>query len=136
MATTTRTTRTTRQPSPFHDIARVTVKVHDAAVIDVADDPQTLGQVLAEYLGEGLAVRVVHRAKANTKGTSAPSASVYIAPAGYAFTAQRKAGGGVRLDADTAEMLRGLASDMGLDPNDSASIVAVARALARKAAGR
>ena len=58
---------------------------------------------------------------------------VYVAPQGFEFPSATAAKGGVRLDKDTADMLRGIAAAMGLDPSKPESIMAVAKALAAKA---
>lgn len=122
----------TRAASPFKATVKATIAVHNESDADAT--VAAIGQVLSDHFGTGYAVRTVSRSRATKSGKpSAGPASlmVYIAPTGYEFP---KAGErGVRLDADTANLLRGIASRMGLDPNDPASIVAVAKALAAKA---
>ena len=120
-----------RKPSLFAPAHRVTLAYH----ADVA--PKTLTELTEEFevAYAPLAVRVVSHTrarKAGSKAAAGPTAvMVYVAPEGYKFAATGERG--VRLDSETANLLRAVAQSMGLDPNDSASIVAVAKALATKA---
>src|SRR5450830_1439075 len=128
-ATATVKTRAARTPSQFKPTCKVTVLVHGSAS---APDATVTGiATLFEQSFSGLAVRAVHRTRAAGGAGKVPSLSVYLAPLGYEFA--KVAERGVRLPSDIADMLRGIASSMGLDPNDSASLVAVAKALATKA---
>ena len=122
-----------RQPSPFRPTVKVTVSVHKSTD-DFHGTAPELSYILTEALGSAYAVRTISRTRkvAGGKAAGPTSLMVYVAPRGFEFakTGER----GVRLDAETANLLRDIASQMGLDPNDSASIVAIAKALAQKAA--
>jgi hypothetical protein len=129
----------TRTPSPFTPQTRVTVSTHND--IDGSEaNTSALGELLKEsFEGSGFAVRLVSRIRKNRKtksgqtGTASGPSSlmVYVAPSGFKFATVAERG--VRLDSETAKLLRSVAEKMGLDPNDPASIVAVAKALAQKA---
>ena len=125
--------RATRQPSAFHPTVKVTVLAHgsvnasDASLAYIQD--VLTGAYTSEY-----AVRAVHRTRAAGGANKVPSLSVYLAPLGYEFA--KVAERGVRLPSDVADLLRSVAASMGLDPNDSASLVAVAKALASKASAK
>lgn len=140
--TTTTTAKATRnrKPSPFTPAVKVTISVHnDATGVDVTST--ALETMLNETYGEGHVTRTVSgrtrtvKAKpgkvVKTKPAGPVSVMYYIAPEGYKFAAATERG--VRLDSDTAKLLRAVAEKMGLDPNDPASIGAVAKALAQKA---
>lgn len=135
-ATTAKATRN-RKPSPFAPVTRVTFAVH-GDVDNAGFLPTALGTMLSETFGE-YSVRTVSRTR-TAKGGKAKAASgpaslmVYIAPEGYKYAATTERG--IRLDSETANLLRGVAESMGLDPNDSASIIAVAKALAAKATAK
>lgn len=123
----------TRKPSSFAPRVKVTLNVHSESTADVTTT--SLGASLkAFYEAQGAAVRVVSRSRKSATGKPSAGPSnlmVYIAPAGHTFAAVAERG--VRLDSETAKMLRAFAEKMGLDPNDPASITAVARALVSKA---
>ncbi len=122
----------TRKPSPFKPTARITVSIHGSAA-----EAQNNGELIAADLAasyEGFATRVVHRTREGAGKDSIPSYMVYVAPQGYEFATATAGKGGVRLDKDTADLLRTVAASMGLDPTDSASIAKVAKALAAKVA--
>lgn len=133
-------TRKSRTPSPFTPKTRVTVSVHNAVATDSASTT-AISEALRElFTTDGLSVRIVSRVRKARKsrktgivGTvSGPSSvMVYVAAADYKFATAAERG--VRLDSETAKLLRMVAEKMGLDPNDPASISAVARALAQKA---
>lgn len=122
-----------RQPSPFRPAIKVTVSVHKSTENFHGTAPE-LSAIISSALGSEYAVRTISRTRNVPGGKAAGPASlmVYVAPRGFEFakTGER----GVRLDAETASILRDIAAQMGLDPNDSASIIAVAKALAQKAA--
>lgn len=127
--------RRNRKASQFRSAVKATVSIHKDA--DIFASPAEVGDVLATHFGESFAVRVVSRSRTTKSGmpsASPASVMVYIAPLGYEFAATKERG--VRLDAETAGILRTLAAGMGLDPNDSASILAVAKALAAKATAK
>ena len=126
--------RAPKAPSAFSDITRVTLKVHHT-VSTSAFTPEAVERALREQLPAGLAYRFVSRSKSATSHNGPRSLAVYVAPAGFAFPTARKASG-ARLDAETAEAFRALAAAAGLDPNDPASILTVARTLASRALGR
>ncbi len=125
--------RATRQPSAFHPTVKVTVLAHGSIDPSAATLAYIQDVITAPYVGN-LAVRAVHRTRAAGGANKVPSLSVYLAPLGYEFA--KVAERGVRLPSDIADMLRGIAASMGLDPNDSASLVAVAKALATKASAK
>jgi hypothetical protein len=140
MAATAPSTKRTRTPSPFTPQTRITVSTHSD--VDASEaNTSTLGELLQEsFQGSGFSVRLVSRIRKARKsrktgltGTASGPSSlmVYVAPEGYKFATQAERG--VRLDSETAKLLRSVAEKMGLDPNDPASIVAVAKALATKA---
>lgn len=140
MATATAPAEGTRKrtPSPFTPSIRATISVHTKA--NGAASVDAIGQDLQSLFSDDYAVRIVTRARKSgiSKRTGLPftgkgpaSVMVYVAPKGYVFPSQTSRG--VRLDVETADLLRKVASSMGLDPNDSASIIAVAKALAEKA---
>lgn len=123
-----------RAPSPFAPKLKVTISAHAETTPDAS--AQSIGELFATTFGDSYSVRTVSRSRISKSGKAATgpaSLMVYIAPKGYEFakTGER----GVRLDSETANLLRAVAAQMGLDPNDSASIVAVAKALAHKAQG-
>ncbi len=128
-ATATVKTRATRTPSQFKANVKVTILTH--ASIASVDGVAEVAKLFEDTYSGTCAVRAVHRTRAAGGADKVPSLSVYLAPLGYEFA--KVAERGVRLPSDIADMLRGIASSMGLDPNDSASIVAVAKALATKA---
>ena len=120
-----------RQPSPFRDTTRVTVKCH-ANVSSVT--PDEIEQVLRNSgMFDHLAVRFVSRSKGSSPADGVRSLSVYLAPQGYQYPEDKTPTGGVKLDADTASMFRSLAAAAGLDPKDPESIRKIARALAERA---
>lgn len=129
----------TRKPSAFSPKVRATISIH-SAVPDDFSAASVLETSLGEWAKEkGLAFRFVSGRTRKTK-TGAPakgpvSAMIYIAPEGHKW-ATTPTERGVRLDAATANLLRTVASGMGLDPNDPESIAKVAKALAAKAAGK
>jgi hypothetical protein len=117
----------------------VTVAVHADLDGSIANT-SALAEMLTEAFGP-LSVRAVSRTRtAKGKAPKVDAAKgpaslmVYVAPEGYKYAAAAERG--VRLDSETANLLRGVAESMGLDPNDPASIVAVAKALAQKASGK
>lgn len=123
--------RAPRQPSPFEATTKVTVLVHkDCEALDAS--VTSLSSLFNAEYSDAYAVRSVHRTRAMGGPDKVPSLSVYIAPKGYEFAKQAEARG-VRLDSSVADLLRAVASKMGLDPSDPASINAVAKALASKA---
>ena len=124
----------TRTPSPFANVANVSVHLHSAVAESI--DPAALATTLSEaFAAKGYAVNVTGgRTRSNAKVHGAPKSALHIAPADWKFAAPAK-DRGVRLDSETAALLRTIAVSMGLDPNDNASIVAVAKALAAKASG-
>ena len=117
-----------RKPSAFSPRVRVTISTH----ADVTDVTATEAQeAITKAFGEKYAVRAVSRTR-KTK-TGKPSAGpanvmVYIAPQGFTFAASAERG--VRLDAETANLLREAAAKLGVDANDPAGLIAVAKALA------
>jgi hypothetical protein len=120
----------TRKPSSFVPATRVTVSVHKDAGVDAS--AAHLAQLLDGVYGTDFAVRTISRSRKSKKSFGGPAnLMVYIAPKGYNF-ATAPAERGVRIGADTANIIRGLAAQMGLDPNDSASIEAVLKTLAAK----
>lgn len=131
----------TRTPSPFTPRTRVTVSVHNDGVDTDTGNTTSLGEALTElFTSQGYAVRLVSRVRKARKSpktglTGTPKGPstlmVYVAPSGYKFAATVERG--VRLDSETAKLLRAVAEKMGLDPNDPASLSAVAKALATKA---
>jgi len=141
MATTTaaKAPRKARTPSAFHPTTRVTVSVHADVDSNIANTT-ALSEIFTDAFSEsGYSIRLVSRVRKARKsrktglvGTASGPSSlmVYLAPEGFKFatTAER----GVRLDADTAKLLRMVAEKMGLDPNDPASLGAVAVALAQR----
>ena len=128
-ATTTKT-RAARQPSAFHPTVKVTVLSHGSIIAPTVTE---VSDILSSAYPT-LVVRAIHRTRAAGGVNKVPALSVYLAPLGYEFA--KVAERGVRLPSDIADMLRGIASSMGLDPNDSASLVAVAKALATKASAK
>ncbi len=142
MATATTTApkvRRHRTPSAFRPTARITVNVHSD--LDVADTAKTFAELLATDFPM-YATRVVARERhprksrktgATVTPTGPASATLYIAPEGYTFKSA-PANRGVRLDADTANALRAIAAQLGLDPTDPAAINAVAKKLVEKMA--
>lgn len=140
-ATAAKTPRKPRTPSPFTPKTRVTIAVHNDVTTDAADTTKLSETLTSAFESAGLAVRIVSRTrkprkstktgKVAAKSTGPSTMMVYLADKDFKFatTAER----GVRLDSDTAKLLRQVAETMGLDPNDPASIVAVAKALAVKA---
>ena len=122
--------RAARKPSPFTPTVKVTVTVH-SSIDPLEAGVSIVGDIFEKVYGPSFAVRAVSRSRGDSH-EGPPSLMVYLAPKGYEFPKSTERG--VRLDAETANLLRGIASSMGLDPNDSASIVAVAKALALKVA--
>ncbi len=122
------TTVKTRQPSPFKNVAKINVMVHSDAKNGISNDSLTAA-IAAQY--KGLTTRVTHRTRAGGAKTGIPSYSVYVGPEGFEFP--KSGPRGVRLSADVAALLRGVAQTMGLDPSDPAAIETVAKALAQKA---
>lgn len=133
--------RKTRTPSPFKPAARVTISlhhdVHQDALMGISDVPTTVAD---DFGQRGFATRIVTRErkprKSRKTGQLLPPSGpwpvmIYVAPEGFEFTHAVERG--VRLDSETARLLRSVAERMGLDPNDPASISAVAKALAQKA---
>lgn len=119
-----------RKPSAFSPKIRVTLSSHaEVGNLSVTE----VGQALTDYFSD-FAVRTVSRTrKARKAGSTGGPANlmVYIAPAGFTWAAAAERG--VRLDAETAGLLRQIAETAGLDPNDPAAIVQVAKMLAQKA---
>lgn len=132
-ATAPAATTRTRTASPFHPILKVTISRHEDAT-QASATPDEIGKVLAAAF-PGYSCKAVSRSRAAAAGSvkkaGPASLMLYVAPAGHTFakTAER----GVRLDAETANLLRTIAADAGFDPSDSASLLAVAKALASKA---
>ena len=132
-ATTSGLPRATRQPSAFHPTVRCTVLVHSSVDSPVTGSLNAIKDLFEQEYGDAYAVRAVSRTRNTGKAHTGPATlAVYIAPQGYEF-AKASVERGVRLDADTANLLRSVAAKMGLDPSDPASIMAVAQALAKKA---
>ena len=122
----------TRQPSPFTPQVKVTVSTHEN-VGGTSATTAELGSSLESYFkSKGFATRAVSRSRKGSGPNTIPSLMIYVAPQGHVWTATPSERG-VRLDAETAKLLRGVAESMGLDANDPQSIIAVAKALATKA---
>jgi hypothetical protein len=116
MATATATKSTkpavkrTRKPTPFNPSLRVTVSVHKEADFSTASVADTLGRAIEKA---GFAVRVNQRARRKgSSGVGPQSAMVYVAPQGYEFASEKERG--VRLNAETANLLRPIAEAAGI----------------------
>lgn len=102
--------RRNRKPSAFKPVFRVTLSLHGQVA---ANDVSNPASVLQSYFGKDYAVRVSQRARRKGAKVIGPQAAmVYLAPKGYEFAVEKERG--MRLDADTANLLRPIAEAAGI----------------------